>query len=123
MASLYDLTEREWHQCRAALKFWAEVAENSRVHPSRHTAIEPMLEKYGPLSVEEIESMLERLSPVQYVTKTDIAKAIKRSPLSVTKRIKKAGLQPDIVIGNQPGYRPERVGEIMPEIRDGLAAW
>lgn len=50
--------DREWTQIRAALMFWAEVAEVSKVHPSRHSRVEPLFKRHAPLTVAEIEDFL-----------------------------------------------------------------
>ena len=54
------LSDRQWHQCRAALVFWQAVAGSSRVHPTQHPGVRGMFGdgKPSPLTDTEIREVL-----------------------------------------------------------------
>lgn len=56
------ITPTEYNQIYAALTFWKEVAERAAVHPSRHPAVKPLFDGQLPLTVAEIEDLLNKLS-------------------------------------------------------------
>lgn len=55
-----SLDSRQWNQIRAALALWRAVAETSRVHPTRHPAVQPYFgdEQPTPLTKDEIGILL-----------------------------------------------------------------
>ena len=54
------LSNRQWHQCKAALVFWQAVAGSSRVHPTQHPRVRGMFgdDRPSPLTDAEIREVL-----------------------------------------------------------------
>lgn len=55
------LTDQEAVAIEAALVFWRQVAENSRVHPSRSPAVSGLFKHHAPLDNTELEELIEQI--------------------------------------------------------------
>ena len=114
--SIFQLTEREWVQVRAALMFWRCVAESCRQHPSRHPKVEPIFEGYAPLMNTEIDELLAGTPEKLYIGAKAIAKATGRAERTVQWRLTKEGIIPALIHGPARLYRIDQVTDLMERI-------
>ena len=99
------LTSRELNQVKAALKFWRQVAEMSRTHPSRHSGVMEMFTDHAPLSVDEIDVLLEHWPKKHpYTTAPAFARAIGCKTPAVRKWIDANKIEPAMKAGITPIY-------------------
>jgi len=59
------LDPRQWATCRAALKLWAQMAKRGSTHPSRVPGVGEELGGHTPLTIREVEALLDD-PPVQF---------------------------------------------------------
>ncbi len=102
------LSDRQWHQCRAALVFWQAVAGSSRVHPTQHPRVRGMFgdDKPSPLTDAEIREVLA-LQEAQEATGHTIRAFAKTAGVPIGPlyhRLKWAGMEPVGKIGNTGLY-------------------
>ena len=114
--NIYELTPRQWAQCKAALKFWRAVAEQSRQHPSRHPGVADYFAEYAPLSLDEIDELLDNDPNNSYVTGRQVAGLLGSAEATIRKRIKQANLKPDIILNRVEGFRPERIWPLVEDL-------
>ena len=77
------LTQRQWTQCRAALRYWQIVAKRSRVHPMEHPKIQEIFgEATPPLTATEIEALIQQPN-IERVSVVTLAGAAKKHGVSV----------------------------------------
>lgn len=57
---MVTLSERDWHQIRAALIFWRATVKSSRIHPMEHRAVRHLFtgDHYTPLTDEELDRLI-----------------------------------------------------------------
>jgi len=56
---------REWTQLKAALLFWRWAADTSRQHPCRHPKVEGLFKHESPMSLEELDVLLEEMDDAE----------------------------------------------------------
>ena len=110
--SIYDLSERQWVQVRAALRFWASAAEHSRTHPSRHPAVSQEFTKYGPLSLEEVVEIIQDTPKVLYMTATQVADELGADRQKMMRAIRIKNVQPDLICSGAKLFRTDRLDEL-----------
>lgn len=91
--SASTLTDREWHQVRAALRLWAKLAASSNTHPSRMAGVEEEFGPHLPMTASEIEELLDR-GVCGHITLYDAASDAGIPAATLKKRVRKAGLRP-----------------------------
>jgi hypothetical protein len=111
-----ELTDRQWVQIRAALRFWREVAEVSRQHPAEHPSVRDMFHEYGPLNISEIDDLLENSPENLYITPHRLACHYGLNRGSIQDRIKKHGIKPDLYTTSKYIYRVESLMPVVEEI-------
>lgn len=112
-----SLTNRQWAQVRAALQFWRAMAEVSRSHPSRHPGVEQEFKEHGPLSLEELDELLEDGLPQRaWVTMQLVANKYGLTKAAVDSIVEKLGIEPDMYVGRTQVFRVETVGPVVKEI-------
>lgn len=115
---LSTLSNREWTQIRAALRFWNQIAVVSSTHPSTHPAVEEEFTEHGPMNVSEIETLLDNTPQHAWLTAQKLANAYGVSRHVVLKRIEKAGIQPDMIVGKTGVYRVETLMLVAEELEN-----
>ena len=103
--SIFELTERQWVQVRAALLFWRQVAEQSQRHPSDHHAVRDLFTEYGPLNLSEIDELVEGLPRNLLIKPHKLANQYGVQADTMKDRIKRAGIEPDMVVNRTKLYR------------------
>jgi len=117
MPSVFDLTDRQWTQVRAALAFWREVAEHSKQHPSRHPGVEEMFRQYGPMSLDEIDELLEGTPAHLLVSARQLANlyGIKRNKKWLDNLLRKHGIESETNCGRVRLFRVDKLGPLLDE--------
>lgn len=114
--NLSDFSEREWNQVLAAVKFWREMAEHSRTHPSAHPRVAEMFKGHGPLNLSELDRLLERLPENAWVTIQGLANIYDVGYTTAKERIRKHGIEPGLVIKGTKVYRMEDLIPVAEEL-------
>ena len=113
-----SFTPRQWVQMRAALRFWREVAEQSRQHPSRHPSVAPEFEQHGPLSLDELDELLAGLPELNWITKAwfEVHYDV---PTSTFKRLQRnLNIEPDMYVNKVPVFRVETLIPMVEELEN-----
>jgi len=109
MRSLTSLTDRELNQVRAALAFWADMADVSKIHPSHHPSVAPMFKHYAPLRSKEITELLEDTTSKQLVTVREAADVFNLNPDRLRVLLGQYNVPPELVSGQLKLYHTEAV--------------
>lgn len=119
--SIFDLSERDWCQVRAALRFWMAVVETSRTHPANHPEAVKELKDYAPLSKAEIESLLAGTPEKLYLSVNDISKLTGWGARYVQYEIRRFGIKPDLRQGPAYLFRTDRVKPLLEKLCGSFA--
>ena len=112
-----SLTNRQWAQVRAALRFWRDMAEVSHSHPSRYPGVEQEFKEHGPLSLEELDELLEDSLPrAAWVTMQLVANKYGLTKAAVDNIVEKLGIEPDMYVGRTQVFRVETIGPVIEEL-------
>ena len=124
MQSIFELTERQWNQVRAALLFWRKIAEVSRQHPSEHPEVRDLFKQYGPLNLSEIDELLEETPETLWLTLQKVANSYGVNKATVLRYVEKHGIQPDWIIARTNVYRADKLAPVAEELeaRHGRSA-
>lgn len=114
--NLSDFSEREWNQVLAAVKFWREMAEHSRTHPSAHPRVAEMFQKHGPLNLSELDRLLERLPENAWVTIQGLANIYGVGYATAYDYVKKHGIEPGLVVRSTKVFRMEDLVPVAEEL-------
>lgn len=118
-----SLTNRQWVQVRAALKFWKAIAEVSRQHPSEHPGVSEEFTEHGPMNLSEIDELLAGLPPLGWLTAHKLANAYGMNADTVKQYIQKLGIEPDMWVHNTRVFKVETLLPVVEEIeRNGYKA-
>ena len=105
MPRIDHLNDRQWVQIKAALTLWRTVASNSRVHPSRHSNIEPLFADSTPLADDELAILIESVPDRPFTTTGQFAKEAGVTPGTVRNWIMRGEVGPAFRHGNNCIYR------------------
>lgn len=107
-----NLTDRQWNQIKAALMLWKELLEHTSRDPAMHPTVTGMFKQYAPLTVKELEELLEP-SPAtcHMVTIAQAAKEIGVSGAVLERVVRMNQLPPDFQTGTIRAYRASRLAE------------
>lgn len=117
-SSTCQLTPRQLNQVKAAVKFWRLVAEHSNTHPARHHGVESLFETHGPLSLDELDDLLDSglldgdrpAAPLLSVA--EIAEETNYSQTYISKLIDRHAIPAETRKGRGYLYRRDRLGPI-----------
>lgn len=124
MTTSNPFTEREWRQVLAALKFWRQVAEHSRMHPSRHPAVGDTFGTYRPLTIREIEELVGRLpEQANLITPEAVQRLYGVKPITLGMMMRKEGVEPAVVGKAYLLEDVERVLEIRERAKEAERRW
>jgi len=119
MKSLNSLTDRQLNQVRAALKFWADVAEVSKVHPSHHPGVAGLFKRYAPLTASEIDDLLTHVPMVQLVSVPTASEVFDISPARLKLLLEQFGVHPEHVSGRMKLYSADAVRRTVEQWKRG----
>ena len=101
------LSEREWHQIRAALIFWRATMHSSRVHPMAHRAVRHLFQgdHHTPLTEDELEKLiyLDLVIPTCTIRDAIVGRNLKAS--QVRDWCGKHGIKPVNRVGRYNRYK------------------
>ena len=97
------MTDRQWHQIRAALTFWNAVAESSQVHPMEHPAVRGFFggDNPTPLTPDEIFALacIQAPEDMELLTVSQVSKSSGISRDRLWKQLKKMDITPRKIYG------------------------